>query len=83
MSDPILQDCVGCSMKGKYGIQATKTIEQEIRVDDPCPNTYEDSLKGISCLVLHFHFEKKTRYLCDKHYEIHEKYKNQDSITLR
>ena len=73
MSDPILQDCVGCSMEGKYGVQATKTVEQEIRVIDNCPDAYEDSLKGIACLALHHHFEKKTRYLCDKHYEMHQK----------
>lgn len=83
MNEPILQDCVGYSMEGDYGIQATKTVEQEIKVIDPCLNAYEDSLKGISCLVLHFHFEKRTRYLCDKHYEMYQKYNQSSQITYR
>ncbi len=82
MNEPILQDCVGCSMGGNYGVQATHRFETEERVIDNCPDAYEYSLKGVSCAALHYHMEKRTQYLCDKHYEMHQKYKNQDSINL-
>jgi len=75
--------CEGCAMEGKYDVIATHRFEKEDRIVDPCLDAYEYSLKGASCLVLHHHFEKRTRYLCDKHYEMHQKYNQSSQITYR
>lgn len=75
--------CNGCFMEGKTNVFATKSFEEEERVIDPCPDAYEYSLKGQGCLVLHHHMEKRTINLCDRHYEIHEKYKQSNTITHR
>lgn len=83
MSDPISQDCVGCSMEGKFGFRATRKVEIEERVIDNCPDAFEYLLKGASCAALHYHMEKRTRYLCDRHYEIHQKQIQSSQITYR
>ena len=53
-------------------------IKDKKWVDVPCPDVYEFSLKGTSCLIRHGHEENDTYYLCDKHYEIYKNHHKED-----
>ncbi len=67
------EDCIGCAMSGKT-TKATKSRKVDVLIHLPCPDAYEYSLKGTSCLSLHHKLENRTEHLCDEHYKMVKKY---------